>query len=136
MLINIIKANPKYKKTRCILLFFMFLFAGITSISAENITISEIDVNNNTLIVDDSGTGDYTKIQDAINSTENGDKIIVRAGTYYENIFINKKIELIGEEKDKIIIDAQKEAEPGISVKASDVYIKNLLVKNAQKRSF
>ena len=133
MSFKVTKENFIFKKIRCILLIFMFLFAGITSISAENITISKIDVSNNTLIVDDDGTGDYTSIQDAIDSAETGDKILVRAGTYYENILIDKEIELSGEEKNKIIIDAQKESKPGITVKASNVYIKNLLVQNVQK---
>ncbi|MHC4124404.1 MAG: right-handed parallel beta-helix repeat-containing protein [Planctomycetota bacterium] len=39
-----------------------------------------------TIIVDVNGSGDYTKIQDAITNSTNGDEIIVLQGTYYENI--------------------------------------------------
>jgi parallel beta-helix repeat protein len=39
----------------------------------------------------------YGAIQSAINSAENGDTIIVRDGTYYENLLINKSIQLRSE---------------------------------------
>jgi len=49
--------------------------------------------------------GDYPTIQEAINASFDGDTIIVASGTYYENIYINKSISLIGESKENTIID-------------------------------
>jgi len=47
----------------------------------------------------------YLKIQDAINTAENGDTIRVRAGKYDGNILIsNKSISLIGDGADNTII--------------------------------
>lgn len=48
-----------------------------------------------TIVVDPNGSGDFTNIQDAINSSWHGDTIIVRAGTYNENInFLGRAITL------------------------------------------
>jgi len=49
-----------------------------------------------TWIVDDEGDGDFTSIQAAINNAQSGDIIDVYSGTYYENLLINKSIDLEG----------------------------------------
>jgi len=54
-----------------------------------------------TVIVPD----DYEKIQWAIGNATDGDTIYVKAGTYYENVFVNKSVSLIGQNKDNTIID-------------------------------
>jgi len=43
-----------------------------------------------TITVDDSGGADYTSIQAVIDANGNGDTIIVRDGTYIENIVVNR----------------------------------------------
>ena len=40
---------------------------------------------------------DYSSINDAIRASSPGDTIIVRSGTYYENVLLNKSLSLIGE---------------------------------------
>jgi len=57
------------------------------------------------LYVGGSGPGNYSKIQDAINNASTGDTIFVYNGTYYENLNIDKTINLTGEERDITIID-------------------------------
>jgi parallel beta-helix repeat protein len=44
-------------------------------------------------------------IQEAINLAQPRDTIIVHAGTYYENVIVNKTVSLIGENKHTTIID-------------------------------
>ena len=53
---------------------------------------------------------DYSKIQDAINAAVDGDMVIVRPGTYFENIdFKGKAITLLGEQGyDHTVIDGSK----------------------------
>ncbi len=56
--------------------------------------------------VNETGTGGaYTKIQDAINASDDGDTVFVYNGTYYENVLVNKTINLTGEDRDTTIID-------------------------------
>jgi len=56
------------------------------------------------IIVDINGNGNYTSIQAAIDNASIDDTIYVWAGTYYENIIINKSVTLIGNgTKDTII---------------------------------
>lgn len=59
----------------------------------------------NTLYVDDDGGADYTSIQEAINAANNSDTVHVYSGTYFENIVIDKIINLVGEDKTTTIID-------------------------------
>ena len=56
----------------------------------------EITHTQSTIIVNASGGGDYTHIQWAIDNTSEGDTIQICAGTYFENIKINKTLTLIG----------------------------------------
>ena len=48
---------------------------------------------------------DYKSIQEAIDNAESGSTIYVKTGTYSEIISINKKISLIGENKENTIIN-------------------------------
>jgi len=88
----------------------VFLFIGTSVISGTgNVTIGrDIRYNNldgNTLYVGGTGPGNYSRIQDAIEDASNGDMIYVYNGTYYENVVVDKPIELIAEDKDTTIID-------------------------------
>ncbi len=69
------------------------------------ISIFPIFIGGKIITVDDDGNADYNRIQDAINAANDGDIIYVYNGTYNENIFINKRVILIGEDKNKTIID-------------------------------
>ena len=56
-----------------------------------------------------SGPGNYTRIQDAINDSMNGDTVFVYddASPYYEHLVIEKTIALIGEDRQTTILDGQ-----------------------------
>ncbi|MBW1855705.1 MAG: hypothetical protein JRJ00_13660, partial [Deltaproteobacteria bacterium] len=51
-----------------------------------------------TIIVDDDdgSWADYTGIQDDVNHSLDNDTIRVFAGTYYENVTVNRSVSLIG----------------------------------------
>jgi len=58
-----------------------------------------------TIYVDDDGGQDYTCIQDAIDNASSGDTVYVYSGIYYENVLVNKTIDLVGEDKNTTVID-------------------------------
>ena len=58
-----------------------------------------------TLYVGGSGGDNYTQIQHAIDNASDGDTVFVYNGTYYENVVVDKSIQLIGEDKNTTIID-------------------------------
>jgi len=63
-------------------------------------------VSGETIVVDQSGAGDYTTIQIGLNNTVTNDTVLVRPGTYIEGISFpsNRKIYLIGSGADVTII--------------------------------
>jgi len=71
--------------------------------TSENTTTNNtpFPLSSNTIYVPD----DYLKIQWAVDNASEGDTIIVRNGTYYENVVINKTLNLIGEDENATIID-------------------------------
>jgi len=86
--------------------FFLLLLSGLL-------------VAQNTYIVNQDGTGDFTLIQAAINFSTHGDTIIVHPGRYFENIdFDNKNIYLTSlfkytnnrDDIDNTIIDGNQES--------------------------
>jgi len=64
-----------------------------------------VDANPTTWTVDDDGPADFNNIQEAINNANSSDTILVRNGTYYENLIVNKTVSLIGENMEATIID-------------------------------
>jgi len=60
-----------------------------------------------TITVNDDGGADYTCIQDAVDAAGEGDTVRVFSGTYYENVWVNITLNLIGNGSDDTIIDAR-----------------------------
>ncbi|HEC76584.1 MAG TPA: hypothetical protein ENI33_04925 [Thermoplasmatales archaeon] len=79
---------------------FLFMMNGVIQANEKYGTLSSI------LYVGGSGPNNYTKIQYAIDNASNGDTIFVYSGIYYENVVVNKSLNLIGEDKNTTIIDA------------------------------
>ncbi len=84
-----------------------FLLSSILGVVVEDPSFAGVGVeqtinsgksvrSRSIIIVDCNGSGDYTKIQDAVDNASIGDSIIVWEGIYYENIIINKSISLFG----------------------------------------
>ena len=83
-----------------------------------------------TLYVGGTGDGNYTKIQDAINDTIDGDTVFVYNGTYYENVVVDKSIQLIGEDKNTTIIDGGGNDDV-VHVSADNVKISGFTIQNS-----
>jgi len=83
------------------------------------------------LYVGGSGPNNYTRIQYAIDDASDGDTVFVYEGLYDEQIYINKTINLIGENKDFTIING---SEIGIvvTVNADNVTINGFTIQNSE----
>ncbi len=96
------------KLRKNIIILIIVLFSFLTFVN----TINNVCASGKTWYVDDDDGGkDFTKIQDAIDNTSNGDTIYVYSGIYHEeiDILISCNIKLIGEEKNTTIIDVGKD---------------------------
>lgn len=85
---------------------------GGTTFENQDSTDNRIDgigfnLRGNTLYVGGSGPGNYSIIQNAIDNASNGDTVFVfdDSSPYYENVVVDKSINLIGENKKTTIID-------------------------------
>ena len=103
------KGNPVLYKSLVVGIIALFIFMSITpSVAVDNVKKSSIPISSgNTLYVGGTGPGNYTKIQDAIDNASDGDTVFVFSGSYYEGVRIRKQINLIGEDKNTTIIEAE-----------------------------
>ena len=97
-------------------IIILFLGASVIPAIARNIVekqdnrVQNMGFNpcGNVLYVGGSGPGNYTKIQDAVDDASDGDMVFVYSGIYYETIFLNKQIDLIGEDRETTILDGER----------------------------
>ena len=87
----------------------ILLFVGTCIIPAiaQDTRKPQSTPRGNWLYVGGDGPGNYTRIQDAINDSSDGDTVFVYHGIYYEHLRVTKDILLIGEEKDTTYIDGE-----------------------------
>ena len=88
-----------------------------------------------TLYVGGSGSNNYTKIQDAIDNASEGDTVYVKERTYYENLIINKTINLIGENQQTTIIDGNNLGN-GLEIHEPNVTVSGFRIKNCNKDDY
>ena len=69
-------------------------------------------------------------IQAAINNATDGDTILVKAGTYYESVVVNKSVSVVGESPSVTVIDGKGTAQYIFHVVASNVFIGNFTLKD------
>lgn len=74
----------------------------------------------------------FDVIQDGIDAVPEGGTVYVYNGTYYENVIVNKTIDLIGEDRNNTIIENTINIE-AITVSANNVKISNFLVNNTDQ---
>ena len=89
-----------------VFLFFCMIIFPSSGIQIQNKTIITSN-RGNTLYVGSNGSGNYSTIQDAIDDASDGDTVFVYddSSPYYENLIVDKSINLIGENRDTTIID-------------------------------
>ena len=131
------KRNNLIKKCSTVAIIPLFVGTGVIVSSTGTIieTKSTMPIPlGNILYVGGNGSGNYTKIQDAIDDANNGDTVFVYNGTYYEFVLINKQITLRGEDKNNTIIEGS--GTPYVAVfhvyptGATNVKISNFTIRN------
>ena len=65
----------------------------------------------------------FPTIQAAINNAEVGDTVLVSAGTYYERVVVNRTITLLGEGREKTVLDGENALVTIIKITADDVEV-------------
>jgi len=102
--------NKKILIKKGVVVAVILLFISVSvipSTGTRDVKQITMPINSgDTRYVGGNGPGNYTKIQDAIDDASDGDTVFVYNGTYYENVKINKSINLQGENKGSTIIDA------------------------------
>ena len=89
----------------------ILLFISVSVIPSTGTTdVKQITMptsSGNTLYVGGSGPGNYSKIQDAIDNSSDGDTVYVYDGSspYKENVVVDKSINLRGEDRETTVID-------------------------------
>lgn len=110
--------------TLCILFSSVFtIFLSIETCKAAS---------KRTLYVGGNGPGNYTKIQEAVYNANSEDIVFVYSGTYFENIIINKTINLIGEDKNTTIVDSNGN-DFALKITANGVIITEISIQNSTK---
>jgi len=102
----------------------MFLIISIMLIS------SIVCAYGATLTVGNSPKG-YESIQEAINSASVGDEILVYPGTYYENIVVDKRLDLIGLKNPVIDAGGDYVKGPGVTILADGVLMEGFTIRNS-----
>jgi parallel beta-helix repeat protein len=76
-------------------------------LQGNNSFLIDFNSHNNIMYVGGNGQGNYTNIQDAIDNASDGDTVFVYSfsSPYYENVVVNKSINLYGENKETTVID-------------------------------
>jgi len=112
------------------------LFVGASVVSAFNVnSTNDFKPMNrgNWLYVGGIGEGNYTKIQDAINDSVDGDTVFVYddLSPYLEAVVVDKSINLVGEDKYSTVIDGFDFKKAVISINVDGVLIQGFTIQNA-----
>ena len=121
-------------KTKCLAVGIVLLFVGncIFPVTAQDTGKPLPTSRGNWLYVGGSGPGNYTRIQDAINASANGDIVFIYddLSPYYENVKVNTSITLLGENKNTTIIDGSS-IDDVVNVSANLVTITGFTIQHA-----
>jgi parallel beta-helix repeat protein len=97
----------------------------------ENNPHFDDDPRGITLYVGGMGPGNYSKINYAIENASSGDNIFVYSGTYYENVEVDKTVNITGEDIDTTTIDGSGSGNV-VHVSEDDSIITGFTIKNGQ----
>jgi parallel beta-helix repeat protein len=85
-------------------------------------------LTSRTWIVNAHGAG-FRSIQEAIDNANDGDTILVNAGTYYEHLVVDKSLSIVGEDAANTVVDGGVDWST-IVIAANNVTIRNLTIQH------
>jgi len=114
----------------CMLLIGTVLPSG--TVMVERTPISTF--TGNTLYVGGSGPNNYTTIQGAIDDASDNDTVFVYddSSLYYENIIVDKSINLIGEDRNTTVIDGDHNGDV-VCLLSDNINISGFTIQNSGK---
>jgi len=118
----------------CIIgMIFLVLGMNIIPITTSNSEIRESTLptlEGDTIYVGGSGPGNYSSIQAAIDNASSGDTVFVfnDSSPYFENIIINKSINLEGENRESTVINGDYEGDV-VNISADHVKINGFTIR-------
>jgi len=133
---------------RALVIGMVIMFIGASSLPglAADVKIKNTQtksmplMNRDIIYVDDDNTAGpwdgtqahpYQYIQDGIDNANAGDTIYVFNGTYIENVYINKAVDLVGESKESVFVTSASGSEI-IQLKVDHIDISGISVINGQ----
>lgn len=107
--------------------------SGSTSVIALEIEIDDWVVQSEAYVdgIEINGVTYFGSIQDAVDESSNGDTINVAAGTYTENVNVNKQLTLQGASSATVTVNAASSASSVFTVTASSVSISGFTLSGA-----
>jgi len=128
--------NLLWKKGLVIGIIFLFIGMSFVPSTATKVVVKEIStrsLDGNILYVGGSEPGNYTKIQGAIDNASDEDTVFVYddSAPYYENVIVNKTIDLIGEDRNTTIIDGNGSGDV-VYISADWVNIRGFTIKRGE----
>ncbi len=122
--------KEKTLRMKGIAIGIILLFIGTCVIPANAQNTKTQSSKGNWLYVGGTGPGNYSRIQDAFDASQDGDTVFVYndSSPYYENLSINHSITLIGEDQSSTVISAFAYA--AILINAPNVTIRECTIEN------
>jgi parallel beta-helix repeat protein len=114
------------KNTLLTILFSLIIISTLCGTGITPSIVQSVTAKSSTIYVPDI----YDTIQKAVNAANPGDTIIVRPGIYSENVFLNKTLTLIGEDRNATIMDGNSSRNV-IHILSPNVAIINFTVQNS-----
>ena len=113
-----------------VIILFLCMSISSSGFNLEKQSIKPLS-SGNILYVGGNGTGNYSKIQDAINDSSDGDTVYVYddSSPYYENIVVDKPITLKGENKETTVINGS-DSEIVVNISSDNVILSGFTVLN------
>jgi len=129
------------KKSLAVGIILLFISSSlIPLVSSDTLSF------NRTIYVDDDNTDGpwdgtqehpYQHIQEGIDNASDGNTVFVFTGNYNEFVWLNKSIHLIGEDKNRTIIDGKNTGfQIGVYILSDEVCIKGFTIQNTSYRRY